>query len=72
MLYDMNSLNKSYFENGCPWNEKSCEYASSRGKLECLKYLHENGCPWNEKSCEKASLNGYLECLKYLHENGCH
>jgi len=44
MLYDMNSLNKSYFENGCPWNEESCEKASYGGHLEVLKYLHENGC----------------------------
>jgi len=58
-------------ENGCPLNEKCCEYASEYGQLECLKYLHENGCPWNEKSIEGASLNGHLECLKYLQENGC-
>jgi len=55
--------------NGCPSNEKYCEYASN-GDLECLKYLHDNGCPWNERCCVYATLNGHLEVMKYLHENG--
>jgi len=49
------SILKYLHENRCTWNEKSCEYASIYGQLECLKYLHDNGCPWNEKSCERAS-----------------
>jgi len=28
-------------ENGCPWNEKCCKFASREGHLEVLKYLHE-------------------------------
>jgi len=44
---------KYLHENGCPWNENCCEYASRYGKLECLKYLHENGCTWNEECCEQ-------------------
>jgi len=41
---------KYLHENGCPWNEKCCEYASNNGHLEVLKYLHDNGCPWKEDS----------------------
>jgi len=46
---------KYLHENGCPWNELSCEGASLYGNLEVLKYLHENGCRWNESSCVCAS-----------------
>ena len=27
-------------ENGCPWNEKTCEYAAENGHLECLVYAY--------------------------------
>ena len=58
-------------ENGCPWDESTCEAATEGGHLECLKYAHENGCPWDESACEAAARCGHLECLKYAHENGC-
>jgi len=58
-------------ENGCPWNERTCEVAAEAGHLECLKYAHENGCPWDERACFEAAQYGHLDCLKYLHENGC-
>src|SRR3990167_3573208 len=52
-------------ENGCPWNEETCSYASENGHLECLKYAHENECPWDSRTCSYASENNGLECLKY-------
>ena len=58
-------------ENGCPWDEDTCEAATEDGHLGCLKYAHENGCPWDESACEAAARCGHLECLKYAHENGC-
>jgi len=59
-------------ENGCPWDENTCEKAAIYGRLDCLKYAHENGCPWwDEKMCLSAALFGRLDCLKYAHENGC-
>ena len=62
-------------ENGCPWNENTCEYAAKNGHLECLKYVHDNSigvsCPWDEYTCSYAAKNGHLESLKYAHENGC-
>ena len=57
-------------ENGCPWDESTCE-AAARGHLECLQYAHENGCPWDEWVCHEAAKGGHLECLKYAHENRC-
>jgi len=38
---------KYLHENGCPWDEEGCVYASRNGHIEVLKYLHENGCPWD-------------------------
>jgi len=48
-----------------------CNYFSSVGNLECLKYCHENGYLWDIFVCYRAAEHGQLECLKYAHENGC-
>ena len=61
---------KYLHENGCPWNETTCERAAANGHLDVLKYLHENGCPWDERTCASAAANGY-QVLKYLLENEC-
>jgi len=58
-------------ENGCPWDERTCNFAARYGQLDCLKYAHENGCPWDRWTCSNAAVDGQLECLKYAHENGC-
>jgi len=52
-------------------DDEICEYFSSVGNLDCLKYCHENGCPWYEDTCSSAAKNGHFECLKYAHENDC-
>ena len=62
---------KYVHENGCPWDESTCEAAARCGHLECLQYAHENGCPWDEWVCHEAAKGGHLECLKYAHENRC-
>jgi len=31
---------KYLHENDCPWDERTCYYASLNGHLDCLKYLH--------------------------------
>jgi len=58
-------------EQGCPWDEETCEYAATNGDLECLKYAREHGCPWDDWTCMRAAEYGHLECLKYAHEQGC-
>ena len=58
-------------ENGCPWNESTCDKAAETGNLDCLEYAHKHGCPWNESTCNKAAETGNLMCLKYAHEHGC-
>ena len=53
-------------------DNKICDYFSSVGYLELLKYAHENGWEWDTgHTCWNAAENGHLECLKYCHENGC-
>jgi hypothetical protein len=47
---------KYLHENGCPWSEKTCDWAAKSGHLECLKYLHENGCPLAVETCANAPL----------------
>ena len=42
-------------ENGCDWNEETCDDAALNGHLECLKYAREHGCPWNEETCTHAA-----------------
>ena len=66
---DMVGLRDAY-EQGCPWDERTCSYAAKNGHLDCLKYAHEHGCPWNddEWTCEFAAKNGHLDCLQYAHE----
>ena len=51
---------KYMHENGCPWNELTCNYAASYGHLECLKYARENECPWDSETCSKAAKYGHL------------
>ena len=58
-------------ENGCPWDEGTCEWAAMGGHLDVLKYLHENGCPWEEMTCQVAAGGGHLDVLKYARKNGC-
>lgn len=62
---------KSLRENGCPWNEKTCEWAASGGHLEMLQWARANRCPWNEVTCEAAAQNGRVEVLQWALKNGC-
>jgi uncharacterized protein YabN with tetrapyrrole methylase and pyrophosphatase domain len=43
-------------ENGCPWNELVCSYASGEGNLEVLKYARRNGCPWDKNICYNEAM----------------
>jgi ankyrin repeat protein len=47
-------------------NADWCEYFSSIGDLDHLKYVVENGCSVNSCSFLATSMNGNLECFKYL------
>ena len=58
-------------ENGCPWDEGTCEWAAMGGHLDVLKYLHDNGCPWDEDTCLMAAEGGHLHVLQWARENGC-
>ena len=45
-------------ERECPWDWRTCYYATRNGHLECLKYARERGCPWDETQ-EMAAENGH-------------
>jgi hypothetical protein len=54
-------------QNGCEWNEETCQYAAKKGHLEVLSWAHENGCPWNLWTWTYAAS----QCRPYLREHGC-
>ena len=56
--------------NGCEWDEETCAWAASAGRLETLRWARENGCPWNERTCTCAAHEGHLEVLQWLRQNG--
>jgi hypothetical protein len=58
-------------ERGCPWDERTCAWATFQGRLEVLKWARENGCPWDERTCAFAAKRGELEVLKWARERGC-
>jgi len=58
---------KYLHENGCPWDEGTCEAAARNGHLDVLMYLHENGCPWDGRTWHEASES----VREWLKENGC-
>ena len=37
-------------QNGCPWDEETCEAAATGGHLEVLRWARQNGCPWDEET----------------------
>jgi hypothetical protein len=57
-------------ERGCPWDERTCAWATFQGRLETLKWARERGCPWDEETCSHAAKRGDLEVLKWAHANG--
>ena len=46
-------------EEGCPWDESTCEEAAANEHLDCLHYAHENGCLWNVSTIRAAAANGH-------------
>ena len=52
-------------ENGCPWDEGTCEYAAQGGHLEVLQWARENGCPWDKETCSDAARGGHHEVLQW-------
>ena len=58
-------------ENGCAWDESTCEFAAEGGHVECLQFVHQNGCPWNIGTTQAAAQKGCVETLRYAIENGC-
>ena len=58
-------------ENGCPWDESTCESAADKGSLQILQWARENGCPWDESTTDAAAYNKDNKILHWALENGC-
>jgi hypothetical protein len=58
-------------ENGCPWDEKTCDAATRWDNIECLIYAFENGCRWDDNTALLAVHYDKLECFKFICKNGC-
>src|SRR5690625_2474414 len=56
-------------DNGCPWTEDLCSFASHQGVLPVLQYLHQNGYDWDEYTGGCAAQNNHLVILEWLDHN---
>jgi hypothetical protein len=54
--------------HGCPWDERTCEYAAEGGHLEVLKWAREHHCPWDEQCCAGAAASGHLDVLQWARQ----
>jgi len=57
-------------ENGCPWDEETCQAALEVKNYEILDYAIDNGCPLNSILIELVAWTGPLPLFEYLHVNG--
>jgi hypothetical protein len=58
-------------DNGCPWEEETCEMIAEGGQLDVLQWARKQGYPWDSDSCARAAGNGHLQMLRWLLHNGC-
>ena len=59
-------------ENGCPWIDGLCSYASKYGDLKSLMSLHlDYNFEIDEETIFNAACNGHLNCVEYLHLHKC-
>ena len=56
-------------ENGCPWDERTCERAAEGGHLEVLKWARANDCPWDFRTLSCAWK--HHEVMHWAILNGC-
>ncbi len=45
------------YENGCPWDNWTCQHASANGQLKCLRYALKNGCSFDKQICIEEAKN---------------
>jgi hypothetical protein len=57
------------FENGCPFQQNTLDYAVSNGNIILMKWLKRRGCPWgpNLLKAVKPNSENVLNWLKYNH-----
>ena len=49
-------------DEGCPWDETTCNFATDKGHVEVLRWARKNGCPWTAGiRFQAASLLGYTD-----------
>jgi hypothetical protein len=57
--------------NGCPWDERTCEFAARGGHLDVLRWAREHYCPWDGWTCVSAAEGGHLDVLRWAWEHHC-
>jgi hypothetical protein len=56
---------------GCPLDNRVCNFAVTRGHTAMCAYLHNNDCPWDTMACSLAVSCGHCSTLRWLREHGC-
>jgi len=56
-------------ENGCPWDEDTCEYAVQGGYVDMLDWAYKKGCFWNPENQYLALGFGKLYVFQWIHKN---
>ena len=57
-------------EHSCPWDERTCENATMRGRTRVLKWARNHGAPWSWRTCALALDAGHLEALEWAVRHG--
>lgn len=48
-------------ENGCPWDERTCDNAYGEMAIGCFLYAHIDKCPSGVSRCHKSAALQYLK-----------
>lgn len=59
------------FEEGCPWDRRTCAAASRNSDLETLKWLRLKGCPWDSRVLDAAAEVGAMDVFEWATSNNC-
>jgi len=43
-------------ENGCPWDQRTCDSAAMNDYLHVLRWAIDNGCPYEVNDCTRPAL----------------
>lgn len=59
------------FDEGCPWDRRTCAAAARNSDLEALRWLREKGCPWDSRTLDAAAEVGAMDLFEWATSNNC-